>query len=209
MLSSTISGSAAIGFGGLEVETVAGMDLEAERFGARRALPIRSNSIAAIVAWPSTTASHHAPVWISITGAPTSRRGLDLPCVRRDEQRHADAGRLQLGDDRHEMIVLARHVEPAFGGRFLAPLRHDAGGMRARLQRDVDHLARRRHLEIQRLGDLRLQPRDVVVADVAAILAQMRRDAVGAGRDRRAARPSRDRDAARRARCGWSRRDRC
>ena len=30
----------------------------------------------------------------------------------------------------------------------------------------------------------RLQPRDVVVDDVAAILAQMRGDAVGAGRDR-------------------------
>ena len=30
----------------------------------------------------------------------------------------------------------------------------------------------------------RLEPRDVVVADVAAILAQMRGDAVGAGRDR-------------------------
>ena len=65
-----------------------------------------------------------------------------------------------------------------------APLRHDAGGMRARLERDLDHLARRRHLEIERLGQLRLQPRDIVVADVAAILAQMRRDAVGAGRDR-------------------------
>ena len=31
---------------------------------------------------------------------------------------------------------------------------------------------------------LRLQPRDVVVDDVAAILAQMRGDAVGAGGDR-------------------------
>ena len=33
---------------------------------------MRSNSIAAMVACPSMTASHHAPVWISITGAPTS-----------------------------------------------------------------------------------------------------------------------------------------
>ena len=36
---------------------------------------------------------------------------------------------------------------------------------------------------------LRLEPRDVVVADVPAILAQMRGDAVGAGRDRDLARP--------------------
>ena len=42
----------------------------------------------------------------------------------------------------------------------------------------------RRHFEIERLVDFRLQARDVVVADVAAILAQMRGDAVGAGRDR-------------------------
>ena len=82
------------------------------------------------------------------------------------------------------MIVLAHHVEPALGRQLLPPLRHDAGRMRARLQRDVDHLARRRHLEVQRLGELRLQPRDVFVADVAAVLAQMRRDAVGAGLDR-------------------------
>jgi hypothetical protein len=46
----------------------------------------------------------------------------------------------------------ARHVEPAFGGQLLPPLRHDAGGVRARLQRDVHHLARRRHLEVERLG---------------------------------------------------------
>ena len=82
------------------------------------------------------------------------------------------------------MIVLPHHVEPAFGGALLPPLRHDAGGMRPRLQRDVDHFVGRRHFEIQRLVDLRLQPRDVLVADVAAILAQMRGDAVGAGLDR-------------------------
>ena len=45
---------------------------------------------------------------------------------------------------------------------------------------------------ISRLSGLvssRLQPHDIVVADMAAILAQMRGDAVGAGLDRDAARP--------------------
>ena len=46
------------------------------------------------------------------------------------------------------------------------------------------HLVGRRHFEIERLVDLGFQPRDVVVADVAAVLAQMRGDAVGAGGDR-------------------------
>ena len=51
-------------------------------------------------------------------------------------------------------------------------------------ERDVEHLAGRRHLEIERLVDVGLQPRNVVVADMAAVLAQMGGDAVGAGGDR-------------------------
>ena len=51
-------------------------------------------------------------------------------------------------------------------------------------KRNPQHVFGRRHLEIQRLRDLGLQPRHVVVADVAAVLAQMRGDAVGAGLDR-------------------------
>ena len=55
----------------------------------------------------------------------------------------------------------------------------------------ADHLVGRRHFEIQRLVDLGLQPRDVVVADVAAVFAQMRRDAVGARGDRQLGRAHR------------------
>ena len=53
-----------------------------------------------------------------------------------------------------------------------------------RAHRDLDHFRGRSHFEIERLSDTGLEPRDVVVADVPAILAQMRRDAVGAGLDR-------------------------
>ena len=80
--------------------------------------------------------------------------------------------------------MLPDGIEPAFGGALAALFRHDAGGVRAGLERDGDHLVGRRHFEIERLVDLGLQPRDVVVADMAAVLAQMRGDAVGAGRDR-------------------------
>ena len=83
-----------------------------------------------------------------------------------------------------ERVVLAGDVEPAFGGEFLAPLRHQAHRVRFGRERNPQHVVGRGHLEIQRLGDLRLQPRHVVVADVAAVLAQMRGDAVGAGLDR-------------------------
>ena len=55
--------------------------------------------------------------------------------------------------------------------------------MRAHLAGDRNHLRRRRHFQVERLLNGRLQPRDVVIDDVAAILAQMRGDAVGASRD--------------------------
>ena len=89
-----------------------------------------------------------------------------------------------LAHDGGQHVVLAGDVETAFGGAFLAPLGHEAGRVRAGLDGDGDHLRGRRHFEIERLGDLGLEARDVVVADVAAVFAQMRRDAVGAGLDR-------------------------
>ena len=97
--------------------------------------------------------------------------------------------------------MLADHVEAAFGRQFLAALRHQAHRVRLGRKRDAQHLVGRRHLEIQRLGDFRLQPRHVVVADVAAILAQVRGDAVGAGLDREQRRAHRIGMAAGRARC--------
>ena len=47
-------------------------------------------------------------------------------------------------------------------------------------KRDRQHLLGRRHLEVQRQVDLGHQPVDVAVGDVAAVLAQVRGDAVGA-----------------------------
>ncbi len=74
--------------------------------------------------------------------------------------------------------MLAGRVEPAFGGALGALFRHQTDRVRLGLERDGDHLVGRRHFEIERLVDFRLQPRDVVVADVAAVFAQMRGDAV-------------------------------
>ena len=83
-----------------------------------------------------------------------------------------------------ELLALPDRIEPAFGGALGAPLRHQADRVRMRLERDGEHLFGRRHFEIERLVDLGFQPRDIVVADMAAVLAQMRGDAVGAGSDR-------------------------
>ena len=80
--------------------------------------------------------------------------------------------------------MLPGDIEPAFGGALGALFRHQADRVRLGLERDRDHLVGRRHLEIERFSNLGLEARDVVVADMAAVLAQMRGDAVGAGLDR-------------------------
>ena len=50
-----------------------------------------------------------------------------------------------------------------------------------RAKRDLEHLLGRRHFEVQRQVDLGDQPVDVLIGDVAPVLAQMGGDAVGAG----------------------------
>ena len=56
--------------------------------------------------------------------------------------------------------------------------------MGLKLAGDADHFRCRCHFQIERLCDALFQANDVVIGDVPAILAQMRGDAVGAGRDR-------------------------
>jgi hypothetical protein len=58
-------------------------------------------------------------------------------------------------------------VQTAFGRALRTALGHEAGGMRVGPQRDRDHLRGRRHFEVERRGDLGLEPRDIVIADVA------------------------------------------
>ena len=55
--------------------------------------------------------------------------------------------------------------------------------MRHVAQRDGQHLVGGGHLEVERPGQLALEAGDVGIRDVAAILAQVRGDAVGAGLD--------------------------
>ena len=213
MLSSTISGSAAIGLGGVDSRGRG-------RHGPRGRAPSRALAPALI---RSNSIARHRGVPVDHAPRTTRRCGSRSP-ARRPRPRSRSASRrramnsdtrmpaaVQLGDDRRELIVLAarRRARP----RWSAPARR-SGTMQAAcgraLQRDVDHLARRRHLEIQRLGRARAFSR--AMSSSRMWRRSSRRCAVmpsAPASTASLARPSPDRDAGRRARCGWSRRDRC
>ena len=106
------------------------------------------------------------------------------------------------------MVVLPSRIEPALGCALLAPLGDDARGVRLMPKRDLEHLLGRCHLEVQRQRDLRHQPVDILVGDMAPVLAQVRGDAVGACVGGNDARRGQGPDDRRRARSGWSRRGR-
>ena len=171
-------------FGGDEIEPVAGMDFEARilrhhgaaddalEFGRRgRAIARRQR----VAPGAGMDLDHRRT---------DGDGGLDLLGRGGDEQRNPNAGGGQFADGGTQGLALACSIEAALGGALLPPLGNDAGGVRLELARDADHFRRRRHFEIERLVDALLEPNHIVIDDVAAILAQMRGDAVGAGGDR-------------------------
>ena len=76
--------------------------------------------------------------------------------------------------------MLARCIDAAFGGALLALLRHDAGGMRPGLERDLQHLVGRRHFQVQRNGQRLGEPRNIVIGNMSPVFAQVRGNTVGA-----------------------------
>jgi hypothetical protein len=123
-------------------------------------------------------------VLVSMNRRAEAQRGVKLALVRFDEQRDTDARRAQLLGNRGKGVVHPRRVEPTFGGALLALFGDDAGSMRLVTQRDGKHLAGRRHFEVERKIGRRLNPRQILVADMAAVFAKVRGDPVAAhGRD--------------------------
>ena len=76
--------------------------------------------------------------------------------------------------------MLAGNIKPALGRAFIAVFRHDATGVRHHFGAEFVHFRRRRHLEIERQVNFVLQAAHIIIANVSAILAQMRGDAVSA-----------------------------
>ena len=116
---------------------------------------------------------------------------FELPPVGIDEERNADIRLAEPVHDRLEMIVKPRRVEPAFGCHFLAPFGHDAAGMGLVPKRNAQHFRRRRHFEVERQPHLVLEPRNIAIADMPPVLAQMRCYALRARRGGKFCRPHR------------------
>src|SRR5437899_11332965 len=84
---------------------------------------------------------------------------------------------------RGKLAALPNDIQAAFGRALRALFGHKADGMRPGLERYADHFPGRGHLEIERPVDFCFEPRDVVIANMAAILAQVRGNSIATGRD--------------------------
>ncbi len=98
-----------------------------------------------------------------------------------DEEARPDAGAIEPRDAVGQAAVVPADIEPALGGDLLALLGHQGGLMRLQALGDVEHLLGAGHFEVEHRLDAVADPLDVGVLDVAAILAEVGRDAVGAG----------------------------
>ena len=81
-------------------------------------------------------------------GGAEAHRRLDLPRIGFDEQADADSRIVQPRDDRREVVMLSRRVEPPLGRTLLALFGDDARRMRIMAQRDCNHLVGGRHFEV-------------------------------------------------------------
>ncbi len=170
-------------FGGDEIKPVAGVDFEAGAFRQPRAArdPFEFAPGDCGIAGCQRLAPGAGVDFDD--GGGEGAGGLDLRRLGRDEQRHPDGAGAQLFDHAAQMLPLAGGIESAFGSALSPPLGNEAGGVRPQAPRDADHFRCRRHFQVEGFDDLLFEPNDVVVDDMAAVLAQMRGNAVGAGGD--------------------------
>ena len=105
---------------------------------------------------------------------------VELGRVGVDEQAHEAAGLGQRGHGLPQAGTLLHAVEASLGGHLGALLGHDAEGLGAGGQREPEHLGVEGALQVEERAQLGPQAADVVVLHVAAVLAQVAGDPVGA-----------------------------
>jgi hypothetical protein len=79
------------------------------------------------------------------------------------------------------MIAMRHRIKAAFGCYLLAFFRHNAAGIRLMTQRNGQHFFGRRHFKIKRQANAAGQSANIAIANMAAVFAQMRRNAIRTG----------------------------
>lgn len=164
-------------------ESVPGVDGEAERPGRCRRAPqgVQRPPIA-------------APVVGVVSGVQLDRGdaevegGTDRALVGVDEEADPNAGILEPANRLGDAGAGAGEVESAFRRNLLAPLRNDGGLEGSEIAGECHDVGTGGQFQVQDGGDRCCQPTDVVILNVPAILAQVRRDPVRSsalGRERR------------------------
>gem|GEM_PF-112979 len=105
------------------------------------------------------------------------RSQLDLRWLGIDKKARRNPRRTHRRNDLAHSFAVARDIQAALGRHLLARLRHEAHRVGPHTQRDLRHLRRARHFEVEPRGDSRTQLGNICILHMAAILAQMRSDA--------------------------------
>ena len=117
--------------------------------------------------------------------------GIHLREIRINEQADQRAVGLQHAGDARDLIKRGAHIQAAFGGQFLAAFRHQARAGRRNFEGALDNGRRHGHFQIE-LGAHRLAQADYIgILNMAAVFAQMNRDAGRAGHFREGGRDDR------------------
>ena len=111
----------------------------------------------------------------------SAMRRLDLLDVGVDEGADQDLRGDELLHDGPDADEIAGDIESTLGRDFLPVLRNEANFLGLVLERLLEHRRGGRHLEVERKGDRARDGLDVGFLNVAAVLAEMDGDGVGAG----------------------------
>ena len=168
---------------GFEVEAVARMDLKA---GLRRKLRGSRKppqlGLGRVLISGEPRFAILAGMQLHNWGGDTNG-SIDLAWIGIDKKRNANAAIRQAPHDRAEGSVTAGGIEAALRCDFLPAFRNDAARVRGGLDGDGRHLLRGRHLKIEGGIDLGHDPADIFIANMTPILAEVRRNAIGASLD--------------------------
>jgi hypothetical protein len=178
IFSSSTPGRAATALDVVIVQTMAGVDVQADGRtvfnGATDARQFGFSRLALGIGETAGVDFHH--------GGAGGLGGVKLTRLRIDEQGHSDAGVCQAGAGIRDFGLLPGDIQSAFGGQFLTPLRHQADILRLDLKGDADHLLGDGHFQIHARLQEGPEGEDIGILNVAPIFAQVQGDQVGAGR---------------------------